>query len=238
MNVLVVGVDGLGRQVADMLRGRRQSHLSLVGFVDDAPLWQGQLILGAPVLGTVRDLVTIPHDAVVVALADNDVRRRTTQQLLAAGERVLSVCHPSSVIAGDIYVPPGVIVGPLASLDIGSVLGMGAIIGAGCVLEPHAAVGAFSQLAGGVRLGASAIVGDDACVGVGAVVAIAVGPLLGVALIFTTSAPFVLVNIVAGLVYALAFPFVALDEAQLPAHVDAMLRDFFIGVATMMINRA
>ena len=29
----------------------------------------------------------------------------------------------------------------------------------------------------------------------------------------------------------------ALDEAQLPAHVDAMLRDFFIGVATMMINR-
>ena len=29
----------------------------------------------------------------------------------------------------------------------------------------------------------------------------------------------------------------ALDEVQLPAHVDAMLRDFFIGVATMMINR-
>ena len=39
-----------------MLRGRRQSHLSLVGFVDDASLWQGQLILGAPVLGTVRQI--------------------------------------------------------------------------------------------------------------------------------------------------------------------------------------
>lgn len=29
----------------------------------------------------------------------------------------------------------------------------------------------------------------------------------------------------------------ALDEAALPAEADAMLRDFFIGVATMMINR-
>lgn len=29
----------------------------------------------------------------------------------------------------------------------------------------------------------------------------------------------------------------ALDETRLPGDVDAMLRDFFIGVATMMINR-
>ena len=47
-------------------------------------------------------------------------------------------------------------------------------------------------------------------VGVSAVVALAAGPLLGVALIFTTSMPFVLLNIVAGVVYTLLLPFVAL----------------------------
>jgi hypothetical protein len=46
----------------------------------------------------------------------------------------------------------------------------------------------------------------------GALVVVA-GPLLGVLLIFLTSAPFWLVNVVAGLVYAVAMPFVALTTA-------------------------
>jgi hypothetical protein len=45
---------------------------------------------------------------------------------------------------------------------------------------------------------------------VGAALAIVVGPLLGVALIFVTSAPFWLVNLVAGFVYALTMPLVAI----------------------------
>jgi hypothetical protein len=45
---------------------------------------------------------------------------------------------------------------------------------------------------------------------VGAVFAILLGPLLGVALIFATSAPFWLVNLVAGFVYALTMPLVAI----------------------------
>ena len=47
-------------------------------------------------------------------------------------------------------------------------------------------------------------------VGVSAALALAAGPLLGVALIFTTSVPLAFLNVVAGLVYALALPFVAL----------------------------
>lgn len=47
-------------------------------------------------------------------------------------------------------------------------------------------------------------------VGVSAAVALAAGPLLGVALIFTTSMPLVLLNVVAGVVYTLLLPFVAL----------------------------
>jgi hypothetical protein len=45
---------------------------------------------------------------------------------------------------------------------------------------------------------------------VGAALAIVAGPLLGVALIFVTSAPFWLVNLVAGFVYALTMPLVAI----------------------------
>ena len=59
-------------------------------------------------------------------------------------------------------------------------------------------------------------------VGVGAAVALAIGPLLGVLLIFATAAPLALLNIVAGLVYALALPFVALVTSYV--YFDARAR--------------
>jgi hypothetical protein len=47
-------------------------------------------------------------------------------------------------------------------------------------------------------------------VGAGAVLALAIGPLFGAVLIVLTDAPLALLNVVAGVVYALAMPFVAL----------------------------
>jgi hypothetical protein len=50
-------------------------------------------------------------------------------------------------------------------------------------------------------------------------IALVAGPLLGVALIFATSAPLALLNVVAGVVYALSMPFVALVTSY--AYFDA-----------------
>ncbi len=60
-------------------------------------------------------------------------------------------------------------------------------------------------------------------VGVGALLALAAGPLLGALMIFVTEAPLVLLNIVAGVVYALAMPFVALTTAYV--YFDARVRE-------------
>ncbi len=59
-------------------------------------------------------------------------------------------------------------------------------------------------------------------VGVGAILTIAAGPLLGALLIFATDAPLALLNIVAGVVYTLAMPFVALTTAYV--YFDARVK--------------
>ena len=59
-------------------------------------------------------------------------------------------------------------------------------------------------------------------VGVSAVVALAAGPLLGVALIFLTNMPFAFLNLVAGVVYALLLPYVAVVTAYV--YFDARAR--------------
>jgi hypothetical protein len=59
-------------------------------------------------------------------------------------------------------------------------------------------------------------------VGLGAVLALAAGPFLGALLIVLTDAPFALLNVVAGVVYALAMPFVALTTSYV--YFDARAR--------------
>ena len=59
-------------------------------------------------------------------------------------------------------------------------------------------------------------------VGVGVVLALAAGPLVGALLIILTDAPLALLNVVAGIVYALAMPFVALITAYV--YFDARVR--------------
>ncbi len=59
-------------------------------------------------------------------------------------------------------------------------------------------------------------------VGIGAVLALAAGPLLGAVLIFLTNFPLPLLNVVAGVVYALAMPFVGLTTSYV--YFDARTR--------------
>jgi hypothetical protein len=57
---------------------------------------------------------------------------------------------------------------------------------------------------------------------VGGALVLVAGPLIGVLLILATNTPFWLVNVVAGVVYAVAMPFVALTTAY--AYFDARAR--------------
>ena len=59
-------------------------------------------------------------------------------------------------------------------------------------------------------------------VAVSAVLALVIGPLLGAVLILLTDAPLALLNVVAGIVYALAMPFVALTATYV--YADARVR--------------
>jgi predicted membrane metal-binding protein len=57
---------------------------------------------------------------------------------------------------------------------------------------------------------------------VGGALVIVAGPLIGALLILVTAAPFWLVNVIAGVVYALTMPFVAITTSYV--YVDARTR--------------
>jgi hypothetical protein len=80
---------------------------------------------------------------------------------------------------------------------------------------------------GGLRRSAALVRGRwfrvGSLVGVGTLLGLAAGPFLGALLILLTDVPFVLLNVVAGIVYALVLPFVALTTTYV--YLDARVRD-------------
>ena len=93
-----------------------------------------------------------------------------------------------------------------------------------CLLAPVVeleAPSSFGSSAPEARLARGRWIKVGSLVGLSAAIALVAGPLLGVLLIFATNTPLALLNLVAGVVYALALPFVALVTAYVYFDVRA-----------------
>ena len=93
-----------------------------------------------------------------------------------------------------------------------------------CLLAPVVeleAPSSFGALRRSARLARGRWIKVGSLVGLSAAIALVAGPLLGVLLIFATNTPLALLNLVAGVVYALSLPFVALVTAYVYFDVRA-----------------
>jgi acetyltransferase EpsM len=161
--IIIVGAGGQGAVVADIVR-------DAVGFVDDNPTLAGTTCFDRPVLGPIASLSQIEHDAVVVAIGDNRMRRTLMERLCAAGERLLTVVHPFASIA------PSATIGAGSMLSAGTLVLPRAVIGRGVILNTKASVdhdsvvGDFAHVAPGATVGANVHLGEETLVGLGAAV--------------------------------------------------------------------
>jgi UDP-perosamine 4-acetyltransferase len=109
-------------------------------------------------------------------------RRSLVERLEADGRRLVSIVHPSAVIARSAVLEPGCVVGPnvvvgaLARIGRGTILNRGALVGHHTTIGAHGFLGPGANVAGGVRVGDAvyvglgAIVREDRTVGAGAMV--------------------------------------------------------------------
>jgi len=155
--IVIVGAGAQGAIVADILE---RAGTPAIGFVDDTP--------GKDVLGTVDDLRTIAHDAIIIAIGDNHLRRGLVEKL--AGERLATAIHPftsiaSSAIIGDgSMISAGVIVQPRA------VIGRGVILNTKASVDHDSVAGDFAHISLGATIGANVRIGEETLIAAGATV--------------------------------------------------------------------
>ena len=172
MKVIIVGAGGHAQVVADILFQMKRAGKTVnpIGYVDDDPDLIGQERLGLPVLGKVAELKTTPHDAVVVAIGDNQIRECLFNALRERGEQFLVARHPTAVIASDVTVGASAMICAGVVVNSGSSIGNGVILNTACTVDHHNRIGDHAHVAPGVHLGGDVIVGAGTLIGIGATV--------------------------------------------------------------------
>jgi sugar O-acyltransferase (sialic acid O-acetyltransferase NeuD family) len=174
MRIAIVGAGGHAAVVGDILLRMREAgaHVDPVVFIDEnPPSPYHRHILSLKVIGGGLDaLRTVGCDAAIVAIGDNSVRRRISEQLRHAGLLLAIARHPFSMVAPDVDLGPGAVVCAGAVVNPATRVGCSAILNTNSSIDHHNAIGDFVHIAPGVNLGGSVTVDDDAMVGIGAAV--------------------------------------------------------------------
>ena len=171
MNVLVIGAGGHGQVVADILRVQQSAgcDVSFAGYLDDR-IHSTRATLGDLVVGRSGDWSNAGHDALIVAIGDNETRRHMFDQVRCGGGRFAIAQHPSAVVADDVQLGQGSMVCAGAILNTGAVIGANTIINTAATIDHHCRIGDHAHIAPGVRLGGDVCVDDGVLVGIGAIV--------------------------------------------------------------------
>jgi sugar O-acyltransferase (sialic acid O-acetyltransferase NeuD family) len=170
IRVLIIGAGGQGLVVADiLLRAReRGSDLEPAGLLDDDTALEGTRVLGLPVFGACTRLADIAHDAVVVAVGDNDRRAQLSLSLEERGERIVTARHPDASIASDAEIGAGCMVSAGVVIVPGVRIGRGVLLNTKCSIDHDTVVDSFAHLGPGATLGAAVSIGERALIGLGA----------------------------------------------------------------------
>jgi acetyltransferase EpsM len=160
--IIIIGAGGYGAVVADIVR-------NAVAFVDESPHKSGRPVLGLPVYGLAA-LQELEHDAIIVAIGDNALRRVVTERLVASGERLTSAIHPSAVVAASASIGEGTVVSAGAIVMPRVVVGRGVILNTKSSIDHDCVIGDFAHIAPGVTLGGNVRVGEGALIASGSTV--------------------------------------------------------------------
>lgn len=170
--VLIVGAGGHAQVVADILLKMAAvgQPIQPIGYIDDNPAVEGLSFLGLPVIGTIAERARISHDALIIAIGDNQIRRRLAQELIAHGTRLASAIHPTAIIAGGVTIGPGATICARVVINPGATVGANVIVNTAGTIDHHNRIGDHVHIAPGVCTGGDVVIDEGAFVGIGATV--------------------------------------------------------------------
>ena len=166
--LVIVGAGGFGREVWFIVRDAQRAGLltcQVVGFADsqrDAPGAEG---LPVDVLGDVDDIDWGSDLGAVVAVGDPAIRAELRSRLSLLNVPLVTVVHPTALVADDAVVGAGAVIAPFAWVSTHSDVGTNVVVNGHSLIGHHSAVGNDSVVSPHVSVSGHALVGERVLLG-------------------------------------------------------------------------
>lgn len=181
--LMIIGAGGHGKVVADIAKHHDYENIS---FLDDNSTIK--MCGKYPVIGNSSNIFDYKNDDFFIAIGNNEIRERIFELLQKENINIVTLVHPSAVIADDVTIGKGtvimanVVVNPDAKIGKGVIVNTASSIDHECKIDNFTHVSVGAHIAGAVHVGANTFVGagstiinnmkivDHCTIGAGAVV--------------------------------------------------------------------
>lgn len=166
MNKLVIiGASGHGKVVADI--AEKSGYTDIV-FLDDDPT--AGVCDGYAVIGGREAIRSLEDSNFIVAIGNAEIRRKLQSELIEMGLHIVSLIHPSAVVARDVKIGVGTVVMAGAVINPNTEIGRGCIINTCSSVDHDCRVGDYVHIAVGAHVCGAVMIGDGTWIGAGATV--------------------------------------------------------------------
>jgi sugar O-acyltransferase (sialic acid O-acetyltransferase NeuD family) len=164
--LVIIGAGGHAKVVADVAIS---AGFDVIGFLDDhmevAPL-TGYGVLGC--VSMIGELLVKNQELkFIIAIGDNQVRRKLATDLLDWSNRLSTVVHPSASLSSYVELGLGAVVMPHVVVNAGAQIGNHVILNTACTIDHDCSVRQYAHVSPGAHIAGNVLVGEGVHLGVG-----------------------------------------------------------------------
>lgn len=164
-NLVIVGASGHGKVIADI--AEKVGYTDIV-FLDDNPKVKSCGIY--EVIGDSKSALSYRNADFIVAIGNAKIRRKIQSDLIEKGLHIVSLVHPSAVIAPDVEIGVGTVVMAGTVINPCSVIGQGCIINTCASVDHDCRIGDYVHVSVGAHLAGTVTIEDNTWIGAGATI--------------------------------------------------------------------
>lgn len=167
--LLIYGASGLGREILDMIMeiNSINPQYEIEGWIDDGlPL--GTVVNNVAVIGNIDYIATVDSCAVVLAIADPNIKEKLYNKIKAENARIVfpTIIHPSSSVSPLSELDEGVIITRFCWVTANTKIGKCVLLNTRCDVGHDTRIGDFSSLMPSVNISGNVTIGKKVYIGV------------------------------------------------------------------------
>ncbi len=166
-NIAIMGASGHCKVVADiaLLNGYDE-----IVFVDKNP--ESDKLGEYHVADEDKDLDSLIEKKYdfIVGIGDAGIRRKVQEKLEAQGAHIVTLIHPSAVVAYDVKVGAGTVIMANAVVNPSTTIGKGCIINTCASVDHDNVIGNYAHISVGSHTAGTVTLGDNVWMGIGSIV--------------------------------------------------------------------